>query len=97
MSRAFVNEDASNDPPAPKYDRPPRDDPGFDAAAATALLEGARVGDTMSAEDATGYRWGDARLKAHIERALERAIAECDDRLEQVARRYLKQLGKGTS
>ena len=94
MSRAFVNEDAGNEPPAPEYDLPARDDPGFDAAAASTLLEGARVGDTMGAEDATGYRWGEPRLKGHIERLLERAVTDRDDRLEQVARRYLKQLAK---
>ena len=67
MSRAFVNEDAGNDRPAPTYDLPAREDPSYDAAAASALLEGARVGDTMSAEDATGYRWGEPRLMQHIE------------------------------
>ena len=94
MSRAFVNEDADQNKPGPKYDLPPRDDPGFDAAAALALLEGARIGDTLSAEDATGLRWGEPRLTAHVERRLALAITERDERLEQVARRYLKQLGK---
>lgn len=93
MSRAFVNEDAGQNLPGPKYDLPARDDPAFDAAAAHALLEGARIGDTMSAEEATGYRWGDRRLQAHIDARLAMAIAEHDERLEQVARRYLKQLG----
>jgi hypothetical protein len=36
MSRAFINEDAGGD--APRYPLPPRDDPGYDAAAARALL-----------------------------------------------------------
>ena len=93
MSRAFVNEDAGQNRPGPTYDLPPRGDASFDAAAASALLEGARIGDTMSAEEATGYRWGALVLKAHVERLLAQAVAEHDERLEQVARRYLKQLG----
>lgn len=92
MSRAFVNEDAGQNLPGPKYDLPPRDDPSFDAAAARALLEGARIGDTMSAEEATGLRWGDPRLAPHVERLVADAVRERDDRLEQVGRRFLKQL-----
>ena len=92
MSRAFVNEDADQNRPGPKYQLPARDDPSFDDAAAHALLEGARIGDTMSAEEATGCRWGEPRLAVHVERRLAGAIAERDERLEQVARRYLKQL-----
>ena len=41
------------------YDLPPRDDPGFDRAAARALLEAARVAETELAERATGYYWGE--------------------------------------
>ncbi len=92
MSRAFVNEDAGGDPPPPQYHLPPRDDPTFDAAAAVALLEGARVGNTQSAEEATGYAWGQPRLAPHIERLLVEAERLRDDRLEQLARRYLAQL-----
>ena len=47
MSRAFTKEDDS-DPPPPRYDLPDRDDPAF-LRRCRALLEGARVGDTMSA------------------------------------------------
>ena len=94
MSRAFVNEDAGQNLPGPKYHLPPRDDPSFDAAAASALLEGARIGDTMSAEEATGVRWGEPRLASHVEAMLARAVAACDERLEQVARRYLRQLAR---
>jgi hypothetical protein len=55
MSRAFVNEDAGGwGDPGKRYSLPPRDDPGYDEAAAEALLEGARTGDTGSAESATG-------------------------------------------
>ena len=44
MSRAFVNEDAGGTAPRRGYGLPPREDPGFDAAAAEALLEAARAG-----------------------------------------------------
>lgn len=89
MSRAFVNEDAGGALPRRDYGLPPRDDPGFDAAAAAALLEAARVGETASAEEATGYYWGEPRLRDHVRRLLEGAIAAGDDRLEQLARRFL--------
>jgi hypothetical protein len=88
MSRAFIKEDA--DGPAPRYHLPPRDDPGYDAAAAWALLEGANVGDSYSAEQATGYRWGEPRLRPHVERILATARAEGNDRLEQLAERFLR-------
>ncbi len=90
MSRAFVNEDAGGGPPPRDYHLPPRDDPGFDAAAAAALLEAARDGETGSAEQATGYYWGEEKLRAHVERVLARARREGDERLEQVAERYLR-------
>lgn len=90
MSRAFVNEDAGGGAPRRNYGLPPRDDPEFDAAAASALLEAAREGETASAEEATGYYWGEPRLHAHVRRILERAIADHDERLEQLARRFLR-------
>ena len=90
MSRAFVNEDAGGSAPRRGYGLPPRDDPGFDAAAAAALLEAARVGETESAEAATGYYWGEPRLHEHVRRLLVRAEAEGDDRLETLARRFLR-------
>ncbi|HLV26433.1 MAG TPA: hypothetical protein VKZ41_08975 [Gemmatimonadales bacterium] len=91
MSRAFVNEDAGAwGDPSRRFALPPRDDPGFDAAAADALLEAAREGDTGSAEMATGYYWGEPKLREYVERILARARAEGDDRLEQLAERYLK-------
>ena len=93
MSRAFVNEDAGGEPsPRHRYPLPPRDDPEFDAAAARALLKGADVGDKLGAEEATGYTWGEPKLKRHVERLLEDAITDGDDRLEQLAERYLRQL-----
>ena len=55
MSRAFVNEDAGGGAPRRGYGLPTRDDPGYDGAAADALLEAARAGETESAESATGY------------------------------------------
>jgi hypothetical protein len=91
MSRAFVNEDAGGwGQPGRRFDLPPRDDPGFDAAAARALLQAAVDGDTGSAEMATGYYWGEQRLRPHVERLLERARTEHDEALERAARRYLR-------
>ena len=90
MSRAFVNEDAGGAVPRRNYGLPPRDDPGFDAAAAAALLEGARDGETETAERATGYYWGEPRLRPHVARIAERAEREGDDRLAQLARRFLR-------
>ena len=90
MSRAFVNEDAGATGPRRNYGLPPRDDPEFDAAAAAALLEAARVGETAAAEDATGYYWGEPRLHGHVRRILSRAQTEGDERLEQLARRFLR-------
>jgi hypothetical protein len=90
MSRAFVREDGPENTPSRDFALPPRDDPTFDEAAAAALLEGARVGETASAEQATGYYWGEPRLRDHVQRILERARRDGDDRLEQVAERYLR-------
>ena len=90
MSRAFVNEDAGGALPRRDYGLPPRDDPAFDAAAAAALLEAARDGETESAETATGYYWGEPRLHPHVRRLLARAQKEGDERLEQLARRFLR-------
>jgi hypothetical protein len=90
MSRAFVNEDAGGGVPKRDYHLPPRDDPGFDYAAARVLLEAARIGETASAEEATGYRWGDAKLKPFVREMLAEAEAAGDDRLETLARRFLR-------
>ena len=90
MSRAFVKEDAGGwGNPGRRFGLPPRDDPSFDAAAAAALLEAARDGDTGAAEQATGYYWGERRLRPHVERILERARVEGDERLAQLAERFL--------
>jgi hypothetical protein len=88
MSRAFIKEDAGG--PEPRYHLPPRDDPGYEAAAAWALLEGANVGDSLSAEEATGFRWGEPKLKPHVERLLAEARAQGNERLEQLAQRFLR-------
>ena len=89
MSRAFVKEDPGEGVPRRHYGLPPRDDPGYDAAAAAALLEAARAGETASAEQATGYYWGEPKLRPHVERILARARTEHDERLEQLAERFL--------
>jgi len=88
MSRAFVNEDAGGD--TPRFPLPPRDDPSFDLAAARALLQGADLGDTASAEAVTGYYWGDPKLRSLVERILEEAREDNNERLEQLAERFLR-------
>jgi hypothetical protein len=90
MSRAFVNEDAGGRGPRRTYGLPAPTDAGFDAAAAAALLEAARAGETAAAEEATGYYWGEPKLHTHVRRILERAQSEGDERLEQLARRFLR-------
>lgn len=90
MSRAFVNEDA-NAPRDPTYSLPDPDSDYYDEAAATALLEGANQGNTRSAEQATGYRWGEPRLVEHVKAVLERAEADDDLRAAQLARRFLRE------
>jgi hypothetical protein len=90
MSRAFVGEHDSWGDPGYRITLPPRDDPGFDAAAATAILEAARVGQTGSAEMATGYYWGEPRLFPAVRAILETARAESDERLVELCERYLQ-------
>ena len=90
MSRAFVNEDSGDRPSGRRFVLPASDDPGFDAAAARAILEAAREGDTGAAEQATGYYWGEPRLRVHVERILAAARAENDERLVQLAERWLR-------
>ena len=91
MSRAFVNEDAGQwGNPARRFDLPDREDPEFDRAAARAMLEAAREGDTGSAEMATGYYWGEERLKPYVREILERVKTENDDRMIQLAERFLR-------
>ncbi len=89
MSRAFVNEDAGGEPLG-RYPLPPRDDPGFPLAAARVLLRGADEGDTPGAEAATGYYFGDPALRPQVEQVLGEAREDGDERLEQLAERFLR-------
>lgn len=91
MSRAFVKEDSDGAPE--RYPLPPRDDPGFPLAAAGALLDGANRGDTASAEDATGYLWGDPRLADQVRQLRAEALHRGDDRREVLADRFLRAAG----
>jgi hypothetical protein len=90
MSRAFLRDDAEGEMPRRNYALPAKDDPDFDRAAARALLEAARVSETQLAERATGYYWGEPRLRPFVEEILAEAEKAEDDRLEQVARRFLR-------
>lgn len=90
MSRAFVNEDAGSGAQGKRYVLPEREDPSYDAVAAETLLEAAREGETESAERATGYYWGEPRLHEHVRRILTKAQKDGDDRLESLARRFLR-------
>ena len=76
--------------PRRNYDLPDRKDPGFERAAARALLEAARVNETQLAERATGLYWGEPSLKPYVQEILEEAERKKDDRLEQLARRFLR-------
>jgi hypothetical protein len=90
MSRAFLRDDAEGEMPRRHYDLPDRDDPGYDRAAARALLEAARINETQLAERATGFYWGEPTLKPYVEEILAEAESAKDERLEQVARRFLR-------
>lgn len=94
MSRAFVNEDAGQEA-EPRYDLPDPSSDYYDEAAAWALLEGANLGNSQSAERATGYRWGEPRLVAHVKAILDEAEKDGQDRVAQLARRYLKAAERG--
>lgn len=90
MSMAFLRDDAEGEMPRRHYDLPERDDPEYDRAAARALLEAARAGETQLAERATGYYWGEPRLRPYVEQMRTEAERQEDDRLVQLARRFLK-------
>jgi hypothetical protein len=92
MSRAFVNEDAGGEEKV-TFSLPDVDSPYYDEAAAWALIQGADQGDSVSAEIATGYRWGEERLVPHVEKILDKAEEEGQDRVAQLARRYLRAAG----
>jgi hypothetical protein len=88
MSRAFVKEDSDGAPP--RYSLPPRGDAAFPLAAARALIAGANQGDTASAEEATGYTWGDERLIAEVRTLLREAGEKGDERVLSLAERFLR-------
>ena len=90
MSMAFLRDDAEGEMPHRDYDLPAREDPGYDRAAARALLEAARVNETQLAERATGYYWGEPALRPHVEAILAEAERAGEDRLETLARRFLR-------
>ena len=90
MSMAFLRDDAEGEMPRRNYGLPERDDPDFDRAAAQALLEAARAGETQLAERERGYYWGEPRLRPPVELLLAEAERAGDDRLEQLARRFLR-------
>jgi hypothetical protein len=94
VSRAFVNEDAGG-AREPDYRLPDPDSPYYREAAAWALIQGADEGDSPAAEAATGYRWGDRLLVAEVEKILERAEEEGQDRVAQLARRFLRAARRG--
>jgi hypothetical protein len=89
VSRAFLRDDAEGEMPRRNYHLPSIDDPGYDRASAEALLEAARVNETQLAERATGYYWGESRLREHVAAIAADAEARGDDRLAQLARRFL--------
>lgn len=90
MSRAFLRDDAEGEMPFRDYGLPGPDDPEFDRIATRALLEAARVGETQLAERATGYYWGEPKLRPYVEQMLAEAERAGDDRLETLARRFLR-------
>jgi hypothetical protein len=90
MSRAFLRDDAEGEMPRRNYALPERDDPDYERASAQALLDAARVNETQLAERATGFYWGEPRLRGYVEAILAEAERSNDDRLAQVARRFLR-------
>ena len=94
MSRAFVNEDATFEP-EPRYSLPDPDSEYYDEAAARALIEGANAGNTMSAEKATGYVWGEPSLVPHVRQLMREAEDAGDERMVKLARRFLRKAERG--
>lgn len=93
MSRAFTKEEDSGPDPRYRYPLPAREDPGYDAAAARALLRGANAADADGAEIATGYRFGEPKLIPWVTEILEDARKAGDERMEQLAERFLRKAG----
>jgi len=94
VSRAFVNEDAGG-APEPEFRLPDPESPYYREAAAWALIQGADEGDSRAAEDATGYRWGDPLLADQVEGILAEAEEHGNDRVAQLARRFLREVRPG--
>ncbi len=95
MSRAFVNDDAAGEPkPEHRYPLPPRDDPSFLRAAAEAMIDGADAGDSVGAEEATGFLWGAKDLVPEMWSILADARRRKRDRQEQLAERFLRSAGE---
>ena len=94
MSRAFVNEDAGGTG-EPEFSLPDPDSPGYEEAAAWALIQGADEGDSRSAEKATGYLWGDPLLTEQVEAILAQAEERGEVRVAQLARRFLRAAKRG--
>jgi hypothetical protein len=94
MSRAFVKKDDHE--PEPDFRLPDPESPYYDEAAAWALIQGADQGDSRSAELATGYRWGDPELVEHMRAILAKAEVDGEERVAQLARRFLKAAGVPT-
>ena len=90
-----MNEDAGSGP-EPDYRLPDPDSPYYREAAAWALIQGADQGDSRGAEDATGYRFGDPLLAPEVQGILARAEARGEERVAQLARRFLRQALAGS-
>jgi len=95
MSRAFIKEDP--DEPIPTYQLPDPESPYYNEAAAWALIQGADQGDSRSAELATSYNWGDPTLVPCVLSILKEAETAGEDRVAQLARRFLKAAGQSES
>lgn len=95
MSRAFVNEDAGEDRGS-TFSLPEPDSPYYDEAAAWALIQGADEGDSLGAELATGYKWGEPDLVPHVRKIREEAEAQGQDRVVQLSTRFLRAAGVDT-
>jgi hypothetical protein len=93
MSRAFVSEDHDGPDPRVRFPLPPRDDPGYAVAAARALIQGAHEGDSAAAEEATGHTFGDPALVPQVRAILAEARETGNDRMEQLAERFLRRAG----
>ena len=90
MSMAFLRDDAEGEMPRRNYGLPAREDPDYDRLAARALLEAARVSETQLAERQTGYYWGEPKLHPYVEALRAEAEQAGDERMEQLARRFLR-------